>query len=73
MVLFLLLAMQSFTFKCFSFNSYVSFRYIQLSLSNRVATYFLERVAKSACHLFILWLLNCICLSFPLMLGLVWI
>ena len=29
---------------------------------------FWERVAKSAFHLFFLWLFNCICLSFPLML-----
>ena len=28
-----------------------------------------ERDANSACHLFILWLLNCICLSFVLVLG----
>ena len=26
---------------------------------------FCKRVANSACHLFILWLLYCICLSFP--------
>ena len=32
-------------------------------------TYFQKKVANSACQLFILWLLNCICLSFPLVLG----
>ena len=30
---------------------------------------FCERIAHSACHLFILWLLDCICLSFLLVLG----
>ena len=29
-----------------------------------------EKVANSACQLFILWLLYCISLSFPLVLGL---
>ena len=29
-----------------------------------------ERVANSANYLFMLWLLSCICLSFPLVLGL---
>ena len=29
-----------------------------------------KKIANSACHLFILWLLNCICLSFPLCWGL---
>ena len=28
-----------------------------------------EEVAGSACRLFILWLLGCVCLSFPLVLG----
>ena len=46
----------------FSFNSYVSLRYIQLSLGDRVAT----SVGK-AIYSF-LWLFTCINLSFPLML-----
>ena len=40
-----------------------------ISLGNRVATIMGKKVASSACHLFILWLLNCICLSLPLVLG----
>ena len=31
---------------------------------------FLERVTNSACRLTILWLLNCICLSFSMVWGL---
>ena len=53
-------------FVCFSFNNCVSFRYIQFSLVNRVAV--------SACHLFIWWQLNCILSVFPFGVGdLMWI
>ena len=33
-------------------------------MGNRVATFFWERVVNSACHLFFLSLINCICLSY---------
>ena len=47
----------------------VGYVYNQLSLGNSSHLYW-ETVANSACHLFILWLLYCICLSFTLVLGL---
>ena len=37
-------------------------------LNRRVFVMFGEKAAYSACHLFFLWLFNCVCLSFPLML-----
>ena len=58
-----------FHFLMIFFINYVSLRYIQSSLDDRVATFIFENAANSACHLFILWLLNCICLSLPLVLG----
>ena len=57
-----------FPFLFFSLNNYVRVRYIQLSFGNKVAT-FLGKNCNSACLLFILWLLNCISLSFLLVLG----
>ena len=56
-----------FHFLMFYFQQVCMFKIIQLSLGNRVAT-ILGKVASSACHLFILWLLSCF---FPLVLGLV--
>ena len=47
------------------------FKIIQfISLGNRVATILGKKVASSACHLFILWLLNCIFLFLSLVMGL---
>ena len=65
---FLLLCSVSLSF---FLNNYLSLRYIQLRLGNNSWHFFLgggERVDNSVRHLFILWLFNCICLSFPLML-----
>ena len=56
---FLLLCSVSLS-NIFSFDNYISFRYIQLILGSRVSAFFLERVANFGCHLFISWLLNCI-------------
>ena len=57
-----------FHFLMFNFQQVCMFKIVQLGLGNRVAT-ILGKVASSACHLFILWLHNCILLSFPLVLG----
>ena len=42
---------------------------MQFSLGNRIPAVW-KRVTISGCHLFTLWLLYCVCLSFPLVLGL---
>ena len=58
-----------FHFLMFYFQQVYMFKIIQLSLGNRVVTILGKKVASSACHLSILWLLNCIFLPFPLVLG----
>ena len=58
-----------FFFFLFFFEQLCKFKIFQLNWGNRVAIC-LERVANSDCHLLILWLFKCICLSYLLVLGL---
>ena len=54
----------------FYFQQVRMFKIIQLSLGNRDATILGKKLpALLAIHVSILWLLNCIVLSFPLVLG----
>ena len=46
---FLFNFLQSFTCKWFSFNNYVSFRYTQLSLGNKVETFFGKDLPLAIC------------------------
>ena len=50
-----------------SFSNHESYRYIQLSLGNRVAT-FLGKSCQLCLSSVLFAAFNCICLSFPLML-----
>ena len=45
-------------------NKYLKLKICAFNFAIRIAVC-LEKELLTACHLFILWLLNCICLSFP--------
>ena len=59
--------LQMFFFFSFNNYQYVSFSYIQLSLSNRVATFWGKGCQVCLLSVF-LWMFHCICLLFTLML-----
>ena len=53
--------LKCFTYKCFSFNGYVSKDVFSLVWVTESPPFW-KRAANSACHVFFLSLFNCICL-----------